>query len=602
MPVNSTHPDYDATLPAWLRARDVIAGEDAVKDGGEKYLPRLDSQSDNDYLGYKSRASFFNATARTADGYVGLIFRREPTFKLPDDRQALSASDGSNPNSPHLASGHPLPLPQARDKRRGSGSGVGRALDAFVEDADMRGTSLSSYAKNVTTEVISVGRAGSLVDWAGSTGGPMDNLGQDAEQRAYAVLYQAEQIINWRSERVNGRNVLTLVVLRETLADGHKDDFEVTPVEQIRVLKLVPGNTSPQPSVQAGPATVSGEGADVAPRQNGSSPSALTRPADTLSHSRGRGTGGAWQYVVEIWQERKTADNRRKKAEWMLVESRTPLRLGKPLPLIPFVFHGPRNFLPDVDKLPLADIIFKNLDHYRLDADYKHGLHFTALPTAWVVGYDKPESLKIGSSTVWVASSVDSKAGFLEFTGQGLTTFERAMDRDEQLMALLGSRMLEASKRVGETADAIELRQSGENSVLSAVSLSVSDSLTHMLRWVYWWNSTEATPEAIGDDAVLVTLNTDFKTKGMASDQITAIVSAWQAGAISRDTMFELFRKGEVLPVGRSNEEESRLLVRAGLATMPKPETGNLKPESASAREPLPTAPGDVNAEPVNTN
>ena len=39
---------------------------------------------------------------------------------------------------------------------------------------------------------------------------------------------------------------------------------------------------------------------------------------------------------------------------------------------------------------------------------------------------------------------------------------------------------------------AIELRQSGENSVLSSVALSVSDSLTQVLRWVYWWNSTEA--------------------------------------------------------------------------------------------------------------
>ena len=45
MPVNSTHPDYDGALPAWLRARDVLAGEDAVKAGGEKYLPRLDSQT-----------------------------------------------------------------------------------------------------------------------------------------------------------------------------------------------------------------------------------------------------------------------------------------------------------------------------------------------------------------------------------------------------------------------------------------------------------------------------------------------------------------------------------------------------------------------------
>ena len=92
-------------------------------------------------------------------------------------------------------------------------------------------------------------------------------------------------------------------------------------------------------------------------------------------------TGGEWGCRVEIWErvEKKMAGE---KLEWKLVESRTPLRLGKPLPLIPFVFHGPRNSLPDVDKLPLGDVIALNLDHYRLDADYKHGMHFTALPTA----------------------------------------------------------------------------------------------------------------------------------------------------------------------------------------------------------------------------
>jgi hypothetical protein len=169
MPVNSTHPDYDANVTAWLRARDVFAGEEAVKAAGVCYLPRLDSQTDDEYAAYKSRASFFNATARTADGFVGLIFRRGPTFELPD----ISA-------------------------------GVGRAIAGFFEDADMLGTALPSYAKNVVSEVIGVGRAGTLVDWQ-----------DQVEQRACAVHYAAEQIINWPTERVNGRNVLTLVVLKE---------------------------------------------------------------------------------------------------------------------------------------------------------------------------------------------------------------------------------------------------------------------------------------------------------------------------------------------------------------------------------------------------
>ena len=495
MPVNSTHPDYDVNAAAWLRARDVFAGEDAVKSAGERYLPKLDSQSTDEYNAYRARASFFNATARTADGFVGLIFRREPTFKLPDNS-----------------------------------AGVGRALAAFVEDADMLGTSLASYAKNVVSEIIGVGRAGTLVDWE-----------DENEKRAYGVLYTAEQILNWRSERVNGRNVLTLVVLRENaevrMKNEEGDDFERATVEQLRVLRLKEARS-----------------------QN---PEAMSE----------------WQYVVEIWQVRADGQqkkSRRAKAEWVKEETRIPLRLGKPLPLIPFVFHGPRHSLPVVDKLPLADIIAVNLDHYRLNADYKHGLHFTALPTAWVSGFDKTSNLTIGSSTAWVSETPGATAGFLEFTGQGLTTFERAMDRDEQLMAVLGSRMLEAQKRVGETADAIELRQSGENSVLCGVALSVSDSLTHVMRWVYWWNSTETTPGAIGDDVVLIKLNTDYSLKGLASDQITAIVAAWQANAISRETMFDLFRKGEVLPAGRSNEEEQTLLAQR------QNEEGRMKKESQS--------------------
>jgi hypothetical protein len=84
MPVNNTHPDYDFGLPGWLRARDVLAGEDAVKSAGEKYLPRLDSQSDEEFLAYRKRASFFNATARSAEGFVGLIFRWPPFIKMPE--------------------------------------------------------------------------------------------------------------------------------------------------------------------------------------------------------------------------------------------------------------------------------------------------------------------------------------------------------------------------------------------------------------------------------------------------------------------------------------------------------------------------------------
>ena len=54
MSAYSTNREYDASLAAWSRARDVLAGEDAVKSAGTKYLPRMDSQSDEEYEANKA--------------------------------------------------------------------------------------------------------------------------------------------------------------------------------------------------------------------------------------------------------------------------------------------------------------------------------------------------------------------------------------------------------------------------------------------------------------------------------------------------------------------------------------------------------------------
>ena len=39
-----------------------------------------------------------------------------------------------------------------------------------------------------------------------------------------------------------------------------------------------------------------------------------------------------------------------------------------------------------------------------------------------------------------------------------------------------------------------------------------------------------------------------------------AAIQAWQNGALSWDSMLDIFRRGEVLPEGRTNEEEVRLI------------------------------------------
>jgi hypothetical protein len=128
MPVNSTHADYDASLPGWERARDLLAGEDAVKAAGDKYLPRLECQSEADYQAYLARACYFNATHRAGDAFVGMVFIKSPFVKIPEGLD-----------------------------------GIGKAMARFSNDADMLGTSLFGYAKNTIREVVCRATLGCLV-------------------------------------------------------------------------------------------------------------------------------------------------------------------------------------------------------------------------------------------------------------------------------------------------------------------------------------------------------------------------------------------------------------------------------------------------------
>jgi hypothetical protein len=118
----------------------------------------------------------------------------------------------------------------------------------------------------------------------------------------------------------------------------------------------------------------------------------------------------------------------------------------------------------------------------------------------------------------------------------------------------------DAVKRAGESAEAIALRQTGEDSILGNLSRNVGVFLTRILAWVYWWNSTEILPDDVTSEQVLAELNTDFSAVGLSAQDSLAAVSAWQNGALSRDSLLDLFRRGEVLPAVRTNAEETALI------------------------------------------
>jgi hypothetical protein len=365
------------------------------------------------------------------------------------------------------------------------------SLDDIIANITMSGLSLHQFAEMIAEEIVVIGKVGVLVDYPPIVNAVTLAQAQAQGARPYATMYDAESIINWKTGRINNVEQLTLVVLEEE-HEIAVDEFESKCEPQWRVLDL-------------------GDG--------------------------------------DIYRQRVFRKDKR--GEFILVDEIYPQINGKALNKIPFEFFGVRDNSPCVDKPPLLDLVDVNLSHYRTTADYEHGLHFTGLPTPVVTGYysdDKSASLRIGSGTAWLLPDSQSKAFYLEFTGQGLGELREALRSKESMMATLGARILAPEKRAAESAQTANIHRSSENSVLASIAQSISIGLTHVMEYLRDWSGVT------GD--VKVELNRDFIPNSMTAQDLDSLVKAWQSGSISHQTLFDNLVAGDIIMQDVSFDDE----------------------------------------------
>lgn len=472
MPVNDPREDYAAMLPKWQRCRDCFEGSDAVKARGAAYLPPLASHKTTqggvsaEYQAYLQRATFYNATRRTVQGLAGAIFQK------------------------------PLALANAE----------GAAVD--LADVTMTGSSLEAFALEVGREELITGAYGILVDFA------------ENGQRPFWVLHRAEDIVNWRTERIDGRQVLTLVVLCERYeetptdeaieADPDSDPFESCTDTQYRVLRLAP-----------------------------------------LAH------GGPPVYQISVYREAEES-GQKGGTGWVRVPQldRIPTRGGEPLGFIPFVFD------PMLPSPPLLDLVDMNLAHYRNSADLEHGLHHTGVPQLVISGANlqvdeqgHPRPLRFGPGEALILD-VGGKAEILQADGAMLGALDGAEEKKRKLMATLGARLLEEQPASPETATGFLGRHSGEQASLRTIVREMQRDLTRALQVHIWWSAagrTMADPAAI---PVSVSLNQDFLTIKASPAELAEWMELLQAEKISEATFYDLLKRGGVAREGVTLEQE----------------------------------------------
>lgn len=364
----------------------------------------------------------------------------------------------------------------------------------FLDSVTPTKQSFVNFSKFVFSKVTEVGRYGVLVDIGKNAG---------VDKFPYFAGYVADSIINWRSEiDDDGKERLTLVVLEEISNQPDvSDKYKVAKVTKYRELFL----------------------------------------------------DDAGVYNQRIWVKQEQKSSVQVKGEEFKIEDEfTPLIRNKKLNYIPFVFFGPGTPCSSLQKPPLLDIVNINISHYRNSADLEHGRHFTALPTPWAAGFKHDTSLYIGSTRAWVSEDSAANAGFLEYTGQGLSALEKALSTKESQMAILGARMLEEPKSAVEATDTHRIRQSGEQSVLASMAEAVESGFNILFNWLPDWMGFSA--------GVKVEFNKDYDVRELSPQQVTALMGLVQAGRMSFDTFFYNLKRGELIPETRTVEEELGLI------------------------------------------
>ncbi len=423
-------PDFVQYRAIWKMIRDAIEANVKTKT----YLPDMVPSGDSEYderrnRDYRERAIYYNFTGRTHAGLIGQMFYRDPQVDAPE------------------------------------------LLKSVITDIDGSGIAIEQQAKETAGVCAACGRYGLLVDYPRIEASVSRADIATGRVKPTVLLYQPEQIINWRTQRVGGKQRLTLVVLYEQY-ESEDDGFEQVMKDQWRVLRLT----------EAG-------------------------------------------YTMAVWRFGEDEKTLSAIEDGVVIRDST----GAPWREIPFIIGGSTNNDPGIDNPPLRPLAELNIGHLRNSADHEEALHMLGQPTPWASGItvehkkqvmdDKP--VLFGSRTFLMLPE-GGQAGLI--TMPDSSALATAMESKEKRAASLGAKLIE-SQSTQRTATETNRSSMVEDSVLSTIAKNVSQAYMQALKWCQAF---------LGETgAVNFELSTDYDFNKMTPQERQILVAEWQAGGIT---------------------------------------------------------------------
>ena len=365
---------------------------------------------------------------------------------------------------------------------------VPEGLLQYLENVDGKGSNLDKFINDATYDNLITAWGGVLIDAPQG----MDISQKLAEEEGiypYLLYYNAEKIINVQTETVGRREKPVLIVLKEEVEVNEPSDiYTTTTKERYRELRIE------------------------------------------------KDTG---YYKESVYDDMG-----------VLISETYPQKFGKPMTSIPFYFiTGTTPLIPIIK--PLVDV---NEAWFHKSADLENGAHWTGVPTPYCVGYE-PETviddsgnavpkdkLKLGGSQFIYFPMGVTSVGYLEFSGAGLSQLITMMDNDEERMAILGARIISQEKKGVESSETARIHRAGENSVIATFANECSGIFTKIIKEYLEWTVGHEITETIS-----INISTDYDVGTMSPAELTALVSLWQQGGISKKILFNNLKEGEII-------------------------------------------------------
>ena len=235
----------------------------------------------------------------------------------------------------------------------------------------------------------------------------------------------------------------------------------------------------------------------------------------------------------------------------IIINEFTPTKFdGSTFKEIPFIFVGSVDNTPTVDEIPLWSIVDVSQGHYQNSADYEDILRYQ-LPTPYITGMTKsyidqvyPNGFIEFGSGAMITAPDGASVGLLQANANQM--HQVAMNEKENQLVMLGARLVQGGGQA-ETAEAVRIKYSAENGILSNLVGNVTSA---MLKALSWCGEFEGTDEEIEYE-----INQDFWDASLSAQEISAEILLLDRGVKAMSDVRNTLRDFGSIKPERTDED-----------------------------------------------